>query len=329
VQPAALKYFMGVVRYGTIRRAAEELHIAPSAISRQIANLESELGVTIFERHINGVVLTDAGQMLVDYASKAQSAIEGLRTAIDDLSSLRRGHVAIATVEAMTSNFLPQCLARFQKKYPGITANVIVLGSSAVAEAVLENKVDLGIAYDMPRRSALNIRARSSEPLHVVMAPTNPLACSERLSFAQVKSARIALPYASFGIRLLIDGLAKEAAAAVVPVLESNTLEMTKGLVRMSDTITFLPKSAVVREIATGALVAIPVTDAALTGTSIDVLTAAGRKLSRAAEAFLGDIREMFDQGLEARARHDSVGQKARSPKSRRVSGSEKRRAQA
>ena len=91
LQLGHLRYFYAVSQTRSIRKAADSLRVAQSAVSRQVKALEDELGVALFERHPRGVRLTDAGQILAKYAQQTILDLERIRSEIDDLRHLRRG----------------------------------------------------------------------------------------------------------------------------------------------------------------------------------------------------------------------------------------------
>ncbi|KIZ46209.1 LysR family transcriptional regulator, partial [Rhodopseudomonas palustris] len=91
----ALRYFNEVAKLGSIRKAADRLHVAPSAVSRQIAQLEHELDAVLFERSKMGVQLTSAGEVLARQSNRIFRDLERARTEIDDLRGLRRGEVSL------------------------------------------------------------------------------------------------------------------------------------------------------------------------------------------------------------------------------------------
>ena len=95
------RYIDKISRTGSIRQAAEQLAITPSALNRRVIALEHELGVEIFERLGRGVRLSPAGELLVDAMRKHLAEAEALKSRIADLSGLRRGHVSIACSQAV------------------------------------------------------------------------------------------------------------------------------------------------------------------------------------------------------------------------------------
>ena len=288
----AFRYFLQVAECASIRQAAERLHVAPSAVSRQIAKLEHELDASLLERKARGVVLTEAGRILATFGVKSTRDTEHLRSQIDDLNGLRKGLIIIATVEAMVAEFLPKCLAVFQQRHPGIIGRVNVLGTHAIAEAVLHHNADVGIAYGTPKRPDLSVQATLPQPLHAIVAPAHPFASRKSMFLSEFRNSPVALPNRSFGIRQMVDRAAIRAGFAFSQILETNSLEMAKGLVRHSRAVTFMPLLTVLRDLRLGAVVAIPLRDSTFASTSIDVFTATDRTLPRASQAFLAELRQ-------------------------------------
>ena len=136
MQLPSLKYFAAVARSGSLRHAAEVFDIAPSAISRQIALLESRLAVTLFERSSRGMTLTEAGKVLLDFVDDGERRVGALSQRLDDLSALRRGTVRLAVVEATAHDFLPRILERFSRLHPGIEFRVSVCATGEIPDSV-------------------------------------------------------------------------------------------------------------------------------------------------------------------------------------------------
>src|SRR5260370_5203576 len=122
----SLRYFATAARRGSIREAAEDLHVAQSAISRQIQKLEQDFGVPPFPRHARGVELTSAGKIFLRHARSSMRHTEPVRSELDALKGLRRGTINIQAIESLWPGGLPQAIMRFRARYPGITFEVIV-----------------------------------------------------------------------------------------------------------------------------------------------------------------------------------------------------------
>jgi DNA-binding transcriptional LysR family regulator len=289
-----LTYFREVALCGSIRRAAEHLSIAPSAISRQIGNLEAALEATLFDRRARRLTLTAAGELLLAYSERSSADFEALRESLQQITGLQAGQVRVGSIEGMVTYFLSRYLASFDKRYPGVKVIVSVVGSRAVLESLRDGEVDLALAFGLPTRNPFRVHARLEQPLCVIVAADHPLATRRSVSFKALADQRVALPDTTFQIRSLIDGIAQKTKTALHLVIETNTLEMAKGVVRNSDLLTFLPRYAALREIANGELCAVPLQERDLANTSVSLITMPSRQLSPAARKLL----ETFKAGM-------------------------------
>ena len=142
-----LRYFAAVARRGSIREAAEELHVAQSALSRQIQKLEQDFGVPLFQRHARGVELTSAGEIFLRHARSSLRQTERVRSELDALKGLRRGTINIQSIESLVPGVLPQAIMRFRARHPGITFEVTVDRTDHIIAAVREGRTDIGLAF--------------------------------------------------------------------------------------------------------------------------------------------------------------------------------------
>lgn len=288
----ALRYFIEVAQCGSVRLAADRLQIAPSAISRQIKILEQQLGANLLIRSRAGMEPTEQGRLVMAFAQSTKREVERLRAALDDLSGLRRGHVMLAIVEATISRILPNCIAAFRAKFPGVDVDVKILGTLQVSEAILREEADIGIALDPPLRSELLLRMRWPQPLQAVSVPTHPLIKPRKpLGLAAVLGEQHALPDKSYGIRSLIERSATKVGVSTRPFLQANSLEVLKVIVGATGTLTVLPPEAVFREVGDKRLACVPIDAPLLSRATIDVFTLKAKPLTKAAEVLLGYVR--------------------------------------
>ena len=289
----ALRYFTEVVDCGSIRLAADRLQIAPSAISRQIQLLEHRFGAPLLLRSRTGIEATEQGKLVARYVQCAKRDLDRLKSAIDDLSGLRRGRVTLATVEATQGRVLPVCISAFRAKFPGVDLEVRILGTHQVAEAILKEEADIGIALDPPLRNELLLRMRWPQPLQAVMQPSHELAQrSGCLRLKDVLECPHILPDRSFGIRSLIERAAGKVGAVTRPFLETNSLDVAKTIAASTNALTVLPPEALFRELAAGSLMTRKIDDALLVKATIDVITLRTKPLSKAAETLLRFVRQ-------------------------------------
>lgn len=290
MQPQALAYFSEVARTGSIRLAAQKFNQAPSAISRQIANLERDLGLGLFERSSRGMACTPSGQILQRFIAETETRLVQLRAEIDDLSALRRGTVRLAVVEAAAGDFLAQIISDFGVEAPGIDFHVRVCGTHQIADHIAAEDADIGIAFNILNRDDLVLQGRMRQPLQLICRPGHPLASSASLSFEELDGMPVALPVKSFGIRYLIDRAAAEADVTLSVCCETDSLQMIKATVRRSDVISFMPPLTFAHEVEEGTLCGIGLSDVTFEHASIDIVTLRKHVLPSAARAFLGAL---------------------------------------
>ena len=116
----AFRYFLAVADAGSIRAAARDLNIVSSAVNRQILLLEENLGIKLFDRVGRGLRLSEAGTVLVRQVRETLARYDDVVSELDTLCGLRRGRIRIATVESISMERVPELLAGFWERYPGI-----------------------------------------------------------------------------------------------------------------------------------------------------------------------------------------------------------------
>ncbi|EJL84290.1 transcriptional regulator [Herbaspirillum sp. CF444] len=283
----SMLYFREVARAGSLRRAAEGLGIAPSAVSRQIANLETELKVLLLDRRSNRTTLTPAGELVFAHAEAVLEESETLRTALQELMGTPSGVVRIGSIEGMVEHFLASNLARYQERYPQVKVQVLVLGSRAVVEAQQAGRIDMALAFNLPEQHVLREHARLEQPLCALVSPTHPFAKKRSVSFHELSGERLALPDRSFQIRHLVDRIASRLQVHLELAIETNTLEMARGVVRNSNLVTLMPRYAALHEVSNGNLRAVPLKERDFAQTATSLVTFPTQRLSLAARALL------------------------------------------
>ena len=129
-----LEYIRGVGRSGSIRRAAEQLNITPTALTRKIQDFEHELGTQVFERLPHGMRLNAAGELLVRHIQDQLSDFEQLRSQIADLSGVRRGHVTIACSQGFVDHVLPGEIEAYRREF--LAGDFLTIFTDGFSEAM-------------------------------------------------------------------------------------------------------------------------------------------------------------------------------------------------
>lgn len=295
--PALLVYLDAVARAGSIRKAAEGLHVASTALNRRILNLEEELGTPLFERLTHGVRLTAAGEIFIGYVRNSLSDLGSAVSRIEQLRGLVRGEVQVAAAESVTADLLPEAMARFRDRHPGVRFRVRSGGTGALVRQLLDDAVDLLLAHDPPGDEALETLAEWPQTLCALMRPDHALASRARLRLADCAPFPVALGEEGFGGRRLIDRVLATSRLQLDVALVASTVQGMVAFTRQTGAVSFQFDVGARHELRRGDLVAVPLTDRALAGTKLMLAIRRGRRLSTAALHFAQLLRPLV-QGL-------------------------------
>jgi len=271
-------YFDEVARLGSIRRASEALHIAPSAIDRQILQLEQHLGNPLFERLPRGLRLTAAGELLVEAVRRWRREYDRVQSHIDDLQGLRRGKVSIAMVEG-AADFIASCLRAFHVKYGAIEHFIRVAGAREIADLVTSGEVDMGIVFNPPTSAALRVERTLLYQLGLMVTPDHALAGRERISISECDYPIVG-PDESISLRAIINEVWHKAVGHPVRLsMTTNSMSMLKTLVLNGIGVGLVTEMDIYAETRAGSLVFVPLQES-VPMSVLAVITASGRTLS-------------------------------------------------
>lgn len=277
-------YFDAVVRHGSIRRAAEALHIASSALNRRILDLEHEVGTALFERLPRGMRLTTAGELLLGFVRQSLKDLRKVELEIDQLRGEMRGIVRIAVAESVTPNFLPGAIAAYQVDHAGVGFHVQVDGPGALLDALTRDAVDLILTHEAPSMPAATVLAEARHQLCAFVACSHPLTKLPSVSLPDCMDYPLAIPDQSLAARSLLDMVAEEAALTLRPALESDSIETLKSFSRLGNAVSLSFRLGT-REESPG-LATLPLTDPLCSQASLYLAMRKGRVLPVAAATF-------------------------------------------
>ena len=165
---ARLQAFMAVYEAGSVRAAAEGLHVTAPAVSAAVASLESAFGVTLFAKAGRGIVPTDSGDILAGYVRKLLGLLTEAAGAVHDAD---RGRVRIGAVATASEYLLPRLMASFVAAHPQVELSLSVLPRDEVFALAVDHAVDVVLAGRPPRGAGLMTRARRPNRLVLVGRP--------------------------------------------------------------------------------------------------------------------------------------------------------------
>lgn len=305
MRDAALRYFLEVVRVGSIAEASERLNVAASAISRQIAKLEAELGAPLFERRPRGMVPSAAGELLAQHARRTMLGAERVVTEIRRLKGLERGRVRISCTEGFATNFVPVAIGLFRHAYPGISFEMHVGGPREVTRMVREGDVDLGISYGFMPDPSVHVEYVGSAPLQAMMAPDHPLAGRPFVTLSDIADYPVGLPSEDTTARQLFNLACGVEGIAIEAVLTTNYLTGLWRFAEISGGITMTGRIMAMPDASPFRLTGVPLKTKVPNERRYEIQTMLGRILPEATEVFLAHLKTQLDR-LEAVADPES-----------------------
>ncbi|MFM0180763.1 LysR family transcriptional regulator [Paraburkholderia nemoris] len=288
-----LKCFFKAVESGSIRAAADELLLEPSMVSRQIMQLEAELGVTLLERRGRGVFPTPSGEVVVEHCRDRWGLEHNLREKLNDLSGLRRGELRIAISEGFLDEFIERVLSPFSASYPDVVINIILQTASEVVRMVATDEAHLGVTLHAQPDNRVRILADCPHPIFAIVGPRHALSnCRSPLSLADFAKYPLVLAPVGSGLRSLIDSAAFVERVEVEPRFVVNSVRALKAITAANNAVTFLPKISLQQELDQGTLFALSSSNAVLQSACAQVLVRRGRTYSSALSALVTVISE-------------------------------------
>jgi DNA-binding transcriptional LysR family regulator len=285
--PRSHVYLDAVARAGSIRKAAEKLHVASTALNRKILELEDEVGTPLFERLPRGVRLTAAGELLVAAVRRGMADLRSAESQIEQLRGLVRGTVRVGGAESVSSDFLPHAIAQYQETYPGVQFQLQSGVTAQMLCALERDDVELVLVHDPEPSETLRVLSAIPQPLCAMLRPDHPLAGRAQLRLADCAGHAVALGDRSFGSRRLIDALTAQSRLGLRVMLEASSVQTLKEFTRRTGAISFQYQIGTLREARQGELVSIPLTDAAFSASQLVLGTRVGRMLPTATLRFL------------------------------------------
>jgi len=287
-----IRYFDEVARRGSIRRAADQLNVAPSAVSRQILKLEEELGAPLFERLPRGLRLTAAGEILVENVRRWQQDFGRARAQLEELRGLRRGHVTLAVAEGVIAEFVPNVLASFNRAYPLVSFVANVHGSEGVLRRLRAAEAEIGILFNPPLNPAIRIIQAKAFRLGAVASPDHPLTRKRVVKLRDCADYPAILSAETVSLRAVLDAALAKTGVRLKLAAESNSIAVMKALARRGVGIAYLTTIDVALETSAGDLAYIPLQDSAIPASTLSVCVAAERRLSPAAALLVEHFSE-------------------------------------
>jgi DNA-binding transcriptional LysR family regulator len=268
-----LQAFLAIIETGSFQQAARTCNCTQSTISRQIQALEEDLGISLFHRQYQAK-LTLGGERLLPHARKICNEWQLAQQQICELREGKQPELCVAAIHSVCAHFLPPILQLFCDRHPQVQLRVTALGSDRALKVLKDGLVDVAIVMENRLFTAspeMVVRPLYTEPIEILMSARHPLADFTHVPWQELAKYPQVVFKDGYGMQRLVQEQFSKQGCKLQAVLELNTLDAFRGVVRQGKTIALLPKSALV-DVAG---------DSTLTTRSIEPIPHTGVNLSR------------------------------------------------
>jgi DNA-binding transcriptional LysR family regulator len=286
-----LKVFSTVARLGSFSRAAEELYTSQPNVSKHVRQLEVELGTALFHRLGGGIELTDAGRAVYRYAQQVFDLTVEIQRTLAELEGLERGYLRLGASSTPGLYLLPEMIAAFNRRHPGLDVSLSIGNSGQVVDQILAGKLDLGFVGGFVEVAGLQVQPFVRDEVVLIAPAEHRLARQTGISAEELVAE-------TFIVREAGSGTCRAMAAALETlgikpqrVLEMNGCEAVKRAVAAGLGLSFVSLYAIDLELEQGVLAMLPGPGLNLSR-QLHIISRKDARLSPGALAFLAFVRK-------------------------------------
>lgn len=292
---AALIYFDQAIRDGSIRKAADTLNVASSAVNRQLLQLEAEMGVELFERLPRGIRPTAAGEVLLGYVRRWSRETGALRQEMGALRGGVRGTIRIAAAETITEEILPVALAELHRRFPLVDYSLISGDNNRITSELFAKEADIVVAFDVADAVRVEVVHTITSPLGMIARPDHPLARRRTVSLGDCAPYPLVVPGTGWLQYSGLNVLFRDGQPMGRIVARAERPGMLKALVRGGLGIAFLTRLGVERDVAEGKLAWVPLARGIIEPATISLMVPRGRVPPLCTMVFIDILKRQLD----------------------------------
>lgn len=290
-----LRYFVAVAEREHISDAADALNVAQSAVSRQIANLEHELGTPLFERVGRNVKLTAIGRIFLEHSITALKAIDNAVKQVDEFLDPKKGVIKVGFPTSLASYVMPTVISAFKKQYPDVSFQLRQGSYRFLIEAVKNRELNLAFLGPVPTDDKeIHSAVLFSEQISALLYESHPLANRKNITLNQLHHDDFVLFPSGYILNKVAMDACKNAGFTPKVTSVGEDLDALKGLVAAGIGITLLPESSLY-DSAARMTVKMPITMPGIERT-VGIISPAKRKLAPSEEVFLQFVKDFFSR---------------------------------
>lgn len=289
-----LQYFVTVARLEHMTHAAESLHVAQSAISRQIHQLEEELGVELFTQKGRNLQLTSAGRLFLSRAESLLSELERSVLEIKEFTDPESGEIRIGFPHSLGIHLLPSVVAEYRMAHPNVKFRLKQGTFHVLIHELLQGEIDLAFISPFPDdRDEVEGELLLSERLKVILPSNHPLAASKEIHLGQLRNESFVMFSEHYSLRAIVLEACRQVGFTPKIGFEGEETDTIRGLVAAGMGVSLLPEMALI-ETSPLMPVSIPVSQPQVIRT-VGLIRRKGERLPLVAEAFRLYLIEYFE----------------------------------
>ncbi|HSU68825.1 MAG TPA: LysR family transcriptional regulator [Tepidisphaeraceae bacterium] len=287
-----LKVFLAVAQNLGFTRAAEHLGMTQSAVSHQIARLESAVGASLLVRQPRSVSLTDAGLVMAQHARRVIAALDEAQAAVRQVVKPNQGRLRIGASTSACQYIIPEALREFRECFPDYTLSITPGDTPLVTELLLEGSLDLGVVIKSERQRKLSYEDLFTDELAFLVSPLHPWAQAGRVDRNQMASQRMVLYSRGSTTFQMLERYFARMRVPLHDWIELGEMGAIKELVKLGLGVSVMAEWTARAEIAERSLAMLPMPGGPLKR-KWSIATLRGRPKSVAEQTFIGLCRSV------------------------------------
>lgn len=290
-----IQYFIEVAKREHVTEAALSLHVAQSAVSRQIFNLESELGVDLFIRDGRNVKLTPIGKKFLGHMEKAVKVIDDAKREVEECLDPEKGTIRIGYPSSLANYTLPTVISAFRSEYPHVKFNLNQGAYRSLIDGVIKGEIDMALLGPVPNNvNKIKGQILFHEKIVAVLPIDHPLAKEKELKLSQLQHDSFILFPEGYILRKLIVDACNQLGFQPRVSFEGIDIDAIKGLVSAGLGVTLIPEITLIDSLPR-ATVKISVIEPTVTRT-VGVIISSERQLLPTEKLFYKFLKDFFSR---------------------------------
>ncbi|HWB54142.1 MAG TPA: LysR substrate-binding domain-containing protein [Tepidisphaeraceae bacterium] len=253
--------FRAVAEAGSFTKAAERVYISQPALSQQIGQLESALGVKLFDRLPRGVRLTQAGQILATHAERMEALDQQAHRQIQELRGLVRGRLTIGASQTIGVYLMPEVLGRFRRRYPQIDLDLQIGNTEVIQRRLADDLLDLALTEGFLEQTELDATVFQQDNLVAIVPKGHALAQRKTVTAKQFCAEPMIVREHGSGTRAVIERALARKSIEITPAMSLGSTEAVKRAVEAGIGVAIISRLAIRQELRAGTLIELPISD--------------------------------------------------------------------